>query len=196
MNQESNSIRSGPVEFSIKSGAPQTGANGCLVGGVYEAAQALRRGRGPRRRVPRLPRRRRAPRRHARASPARRCCCTNVPGVAAERVLLVGLGRARDFRDKRYREAVAAAVRRAERDRRRGGHAPSHRARSRPARRGMESRARRDGGERRRLPLHAHEEQERGRAARRCAGSRSPSTAPRAKRPPPDSSRGSPLRTA
>jgi len=34
-----------------------------------------------------------------------------VPGVTAERVLLVGLGRERDFREKRYREAIAAAVR-------------------------------------------------------------------------------------
>ena len=35
----------------------------------------------------------------------------NVPGVAAERVLLVGLGAANDFRDKQYREAMAAAMR-------------------------------------------------------------------------------------
>jgi leucyl aminopeptidase len=35
----------------------------------------------------------------------------NVPGVAAERVLLVGLGRESDFGPRQYREAVAAAVR-------------------------------------------------------------------------------------
>src|SRR5262249_46242189 len=35
----------------------------------------------------------------------------SVPGVTAERVLLVGLGPEREFRDKRFREAVAAAVR-------------------------------------------------------------------------------------
>ena len=35
----------------------------------------------------------------------------NVPGVPAERVLLVGLGTAEKFRDKQYRDAVAAAIR-------------------------------------------------------------------------------------
>ncbi len=35
----------------------------------------------------------------------------DVPGVAAERVLLVGLGKAADFGPKEYREAVRAAVR-------------------------------------------------------------------------------------
>jgi leucyl aminopeptidase len=35
----------------------------------------------------------------------------NVPGIAAERVLLVGLGREAEFGPRQYREAVAAAVR-------------------------------------------------------------------------------------
>jgi len=35
----------------------------------------------------------------------------NVPNVACERVLLVGLGRDGEFRDKQYRESVAAAIR-------------------------------------------------------------------------------------
>ncbi|MBL8540057.1 MAG: leucyl aminopeptidase [Betaproteobacteria bacterium] len=34
-----------------------------------------------------------------------------VPNVAAERVLLVGLGKERDFRDKAYRDAIRAAIR-------------------------------------------------------------------------------------
>src|SRR4029077_17997425 len=34
-----------------------------------------------------------------------------VPGVAAERVLLVGLGSQDKFREKQYREAYAAAIR-------------------------------------------------------------------------------------
>jgi leucyl aminopeptidase len=34
-----------------------------------------------------------------------------VPNIAAERVLLVGLGKERDFRDKAFREAVRAAIR-------------------------------------------------------------------------------------
>ncbi|HEV7392549.1 MAG TPA: M17 family peptidase N-terminal domain-containing protein, partial [Burkholderiales bacterium] len=35
----------------------------------------------------------------------------NVPGVASERVLLVGLGKESDFGARAYREAIAAAVR-------------------------------------------------------------------------------------
>jgi leucyl aminopeptidase len=35
----------------------------------------------------------------------------NVPGVSAGRVLLVGLGREADFKEKQYREAVAGAIR-------------------------------------------------------------------------------------
>src|SRR5262249_17686639 len=35
----------------------------------------------------------------------------NVPGVPAERVLLVGLGSAAQFREKQFRDAVATAVR-------------------------------------------------------------------------------------
>jgi leucyl aminopeptidase len=34
-----------------------------------------------------------------------------IPGIRAERVLLVGLGKEKEFRDKEYRSAVAAAVR-------------------------------------------------------------------------------------
>ena len=35
----------------------------------------------------------------------------NVPHVLGDRVLLVGLGREREFRDKEYRDACRAAVR-------------------------------------------------------------------------------------
>jgi leucyl aminopeptidase len=34
-----------------------------------------------------------------------------VPGVEADRVLLVGLGKEREFREKEYRAALATAVR-------------------------------------------------------------------------------------
>jgi len=98
------------VEFSIKSGAPQTGAKGCLVVGVYEprklsaaAAGIDRAAKGYLSRVVR----------HGdmQGKPGTTLLMHSVPGVAAERVLLVGLGRERDFLEKRYREAVAAAVR-------------------------------------------------------------------------------------
>jgi leucyl aminopeptidase len=98
------------VEFSIKSGAPQTGRAGCLVVGVYEprklsaAATALdRASKGYLAGVV-----------HRGDMPGKAgtsLLLHGVPGVAAERVLLVGLGPERDFRDKRYREAIAAAVR-------------------------------------------------------------------------------------
>ncbi len=98
------------MEFSIKSGAPQTGASGCLVVGVYEprklsaaAAGIDRAARGYLARVVR--------RGDMQGKPGTTLLLHSVPGVAAERVLLVGLGRERDFREKRYREAVAAAVR-------------------------------------------------------------------------------------
>jgi len=98
------------VEFSIKSGAPQTGASGCLVVGVYEprklssaAAGVDRAARGYLARVVR--------RGDMQGKPGTTLLLHSVPGVAAERVLLVGLGRERDFREKRYREAIAAAVR-------------------------------------------------------------------------------------
>jgi len=98
------------VEFSIKSGAPQTGTSGCLVVGVYEprklssaAAGVDRAARGYLARVVR--------RGDMQGKPGTTLLLHSVPGVAAERVLLVGLGRERDFREKRYREAIAAAVR-------------------------------------------------------------------------------------
>jgi leucyl aminopeptidase len=97
------------VEFSIKSGAPQTGANGCVVAGVFEtrrlsaAAAALdRAARGYLSKVMR--------RGDMQGKLGATLLLHDVPG-AAGRVLLVGLGREGDFRDKQYREAVAAAVR-------------------------------------------------------------------------------------
>jgi leucyl aminopeptidase len=35
----------------------------------------------------------------------------NVPGVLCERILLVGLGKEREFRDRQYREAVQLSIR-------------------------------------------------------------------------------------
>ena len=98
------------MEFSIKSGAPQTGASGCLVVGVHEprklsaaAAAVDRAAKGYLARIAR--------RGDMQGKPGTTLLLHGVPGVAAERVLLVGLGPERDFREKRYREAVAAAVR-------------------------------------------------------------------------------------
>ena len=98
------------MEFSIKSGAPLTGASGCLVVGVFEprklsaaAAAVDRAAKGFLAGVLR--------RGDMQGKPGSTLLLHKVPGIAAERVLLVGLGREAEFREKRYREAVAAAVR-------------------------------------------------------------------------------------
>jgi leucyl aminopeptidase len=98
------------VEFSIKSGAPQTVRSGCIVTGVYEPRKlsgpaasldrgakgyltgALRRG-------------------DMDGKPGTTLLLRDIPGIPAERVLLVGLGKQDKFREKQYREAVATAVR-------------------------------------------------------------------------------------
>jgi len=97
------------VEFSIKSGVPQTGANGCVVAGVFEtrrlsAAAAVldRAAKGYLSKVVR--------RGDMQGKLGATLLLHDVPGVAG-RILLVGLGREGNFRDKEYRGAVAAAVR-------------------------------------------------------------------------------------
>jgi len=96
------------VEFSIKSGAPQTGANGCVVVGVYEtrrlsaAASALDRvSKGYLSKV--------VLRGDMQGRLGKTLLLHDAPGVTG-RILLVGLGRESEFREKQYREAVAAAV--------------------------------------------------------------------------------------
>jgi len=96
------------VEFSIKSGAPQTGANGCVVVGVYEtrrlsaAASALDRvSKGYLSKV--------VLRGDMQGRLGKTLLLHDAPG-ATGRILLVGLGRESEFREKQYREAVAAAV--------------------------------------------------------------------------------------
>ena len=97
------------MEFSIKSGSPERQRTACVAVGVFEprklslagqmvdqAAQGyladiLRRG-------------------DMDGKTGTTRLLHNVPGVAAERVLLVGLGKEREFRDKAYRDAVGATV--------------------------------------------------------------------------------------
>ena len=98
------------MEFSINSGVPQTGRNGCRVVGVFEprklsgaAAVIDRTAKGYLANVVR--------RGDMQGKLGATLLLRNVPGIAAERVLLVGLGSQAAFREKQYREAVAAAVR-------------------------------------------------------------------------------------
>ena len=98
------------MEFSIKSGAPQSARNGCLVVGVFEprklspAGAALdRAAKGYLGAVLR--------RGDMQGKLGTTLFLHSVPGAAADRVLLVGLGPERDFGEKQYRKAVSAAVR-------------------------------------------------------------------------------------
>jgi leucyl aminopeptidase len=98
------------MEFSIKSGSPEKQRSACVVLGVFEprklsaAAEVvdqaanqhlsdiLRRG--------------------DMEGKAGTCLLLHaVPGVEADRVLLVGLGKEREFREKEYRTALSTAVR-------------------------------------------------------------------------------------
>jgi len=97
------------MEFSIKSGSPEKQRSACVVVGVFDhrklsyagevidhaaagyLADILRRG-------------------DMDGKPGTTRLLHNVPGLLCDRVLLVGLGREREFRDKNYREAVRAAV--------------------------------------------------------------------------------------
>ena len=97
------------MEFSIKSGSPEKQRTGCVVVGVFEgrklsaSAQAidaasgqylgevLRRG-------------------DLEGGLGKTLLLHNVPKIAADRILLVGLGREREFNERAYRTAMGAAV--------------------------------------------------------------------------------------
>jgi leucyl aminopeptidase len=96
------------MEFSIKSGSPEKQRSGCVVVGVYEGrklsasaqgidaasgqylSEVLRRG-------------------DLEGALGKTLLLHNVPKIPADRVLLVGLGRERDFNESAYRNAISAA---------------------------------------------------------------------------------------
>jgi leucyl aminopeptidase len=98
------------VEFSIKSGSPEKQRSACVVVGVFEPrklsvaaeivdraaqqllADMLRRG-------------------DMEGKAGSTLLLHNVPGMLCDRVLLVGLGKEREFREREYRSAIATAVR-------------------------------------------------------------------------------------
>lgn len=98
------------MEFSIKSGSPDKQRTACVVVGVYESrkltlpaelldkaaaghiSELLRRG-------------------DMEGKAGNTLLLHKVPGIEADRVLLVGLGKEREFREKEYRAAIATAVR-------------------------------------------------------------------------------------
>ncbi|MBI4203899.1 MAG: leucyl aminopeptidase [Betaproteobacteria bacterium] len=97
------------MEFSIKSTSPGQTKSGCAVVGVFEsrklstAAAALDRdAKGHLKSI--------VERGDMDGKLGMTLVLHNVPNVASERVMLVGLGPESGFRDKQYREAVAAAI--------------------------------------------------------------------------------------
>ena len=98
------------MEFSIKSGSPEKQRTACVVLGVFEPrklsaaaeivdaaakqylSDILRRG-------------------DMEGKTGSSLLLHEVPGVEADRVLLVGLGKEREFREKEYRAALSTAVR-------------------------------------------------------------------------------------
>ena len=98
------------MEFSIKGGSPEKQRSACVVVGVFESrkltgpakaidqasggylTEILRRG-------------------DMEGKSGNTLLLQKVPGTAADRVLLVGLGKEREFNDKLYRDAVRAAMR-------------------------------------------------------------------------------------
>ncbi len=98
------------MEFSIKSGSPEKQRTACVVIGVFESrklslpaelldnaargflSDLLRRG-------------------DMEGKAGSTLLLHKVPGAEAERILLVGLGKEREFRENEYRAAIATAVR-------------------------------------------------------------------------------------
>lgn len=97
------------MEFSIKSGSPEKQRTGCVVVGVYEgrklsaSAQDLDNASG--RYITDV-----LKRGDLEGKPGTTLLLHNVPKVPADRVLLVGLGREREFGENTYRGAIGAAA--------------------------------------------------------------------------------------
>jgi leucyl aminopeptidase len=97
------------MEFSIKSGSPEKQRSGCVVVGVYEGRKLSASAQGID-----------AASRNYLSDVLRKgdlegglgktLLLHNVPQVPADRVLLVGLGREREFHEAAYRTAMSAAV--------------------------------------------------------------------------------------
>ncbi|MCC6533187.1 MAG: leucyl aminopeptidase [Burkholderiales bacterium] len=98
------------MEFSIKSGAPEKQRSACVVVGVFEsrklsaAAESIdRAAQGQLSDIVR--------RGDMEGKLGSTLLLHNIPRLLCDRVLLVGLGREREFREKQYRDACRAAIR-------------------------------------------------------------------------------------
>jgi leucyl aminopeptidase len=99
------------MEFSIKALSPETARAGCVVLGAYAGARGAAELTPPARRVDQASK---GALRAALHDLAGRTGATlllrRLPGVAAERVLLVSLGERREFGERAFRDAVRAAA--------------------------------------------------------------------------------------
>ncbi len=102
------------MEFSIRAAAPQTARTGCLVLGVHQgegnAAPTLTRAAAAADRAARGALARALARGDLSGRTGSTLLLHGVPGVAAERVLLVGLGEAKRLTEAAYRSAVRGAA--------------------------------------------------------------------------------------
>ena len=97
------------MEFSIKSGSPEKQRSACVVVGVFEPRKLSLAGemidRSANGYLTEIIRRG-----DMDGKPGTTLLLHNVPNTLCERVLLVGLGKERSFKDKEYRDAVRTAV--------------------------------------------------------------------------------------
>ncbi len=98
------------MEFSTKSVSPEKAKTACIVVGVYESsklsASAVALDKASKQHIGAI-----LKRGDMSGKAAATLLLHHVPGIAAERVLLLGLGKEADLSDKAYREAVRAALR-------------------------------------------------------------------------------------
>ena len=97
------------MEFSIKSGSPEKQRSACVVVGVFESRKLTLPGelldKAARGYISDLIRRG-----DMEGKGGTTLLLHNVPGTLCDRVLLVGLGKEKDFRDKEYTTAIRTAV--------------------------------------------------------------------------------------
>ena len=91
------------MEFSIKTLSPETAKTGCVVLGIYQGGELTT----PARRVDQASKGAlKEALRDLSGKTGATLLMRRVPGVAAERILLVGLGVRKEFAEPAYRDAV------------------------------------------------------------------------------------------
>src|SRR5213595_3285750 len=95
------------MEFSIKKLAPETAKAGCIVVGVHQAGELTQAARAVDQASKGAVR---AALRDLSGKTGSTLLLRGLPGIAAERVLLVGLGARKEFGEAAYRDAVRAAA--------------------------------------------------------------------------------------